>query len=173
MEKRRALYIGRFQPYHLGHHEILTQITEEIDELVICIGSAQISHELTDPFTGGERLLMIKSAIDELPIRCYVIPVMDVMRNAIWVAHVVSLTPRFERVYSNNPLIKRLFAEAGFEVKGTPLYRREVYSGTEIRRRIISGEEWKNLVPGGVLKVMEECDGISRMHDLTKHDTGV
>jgi nicotinamide-nucleotide adenylyltransferase len=172
-EKRRGLYIGRFQPYHLGHHEILAGIAEEIDELVICIGSAQVSHELKDPFTGGERVLMVKLSIEELPIKSHVIPVMDVMRNSIWVAHVTSLTPGFEVVYSNNPLNKRLFGEAGFEVRSTPLYRREVYSGTEIRRRIVSGEEWESLVPDAVVRVIEACDGVSRMRDLAKDDFGI
>jgi len=171
-KEHRGLYIGRFQPYHLGHHMILTQIAREVEELVICIGSAQVSHELKNPFTGGERVLMVKSAIEELPIKCYVIPIMDVMRNAIWVAHVVSLTPGFEIVYSNNPLNKRLFDEAGFKVRSTAFYERDVYSGTEIRRRMIAGEEWEKLVPDAVCKVIHECDGVSRVQDLARYDTG-
>jgi len=172
IKEQRGLYIGRFQPYHLGHHRIMTQIAEEVEELVICIGSAQVSHELKNPFTGGERVLMIQSAIEKLPIKCYVVPVMDVMRNAIWVAHVASLTPVFEIVYSNNPLIKRLFGEAGFEVRSTAFYGRDVYSGTEIRRRMITGEEWEKLVPDTVCTIIHDCDGILRMRDLARYDTG-
>ncbi|MEM0023032.1 MAG: adenylyltransferase/cytidyltransferase family protein, partial [Archaeoglobaceae archaeon] len=47
----RALFIGRFQPYHLGHHEVVKKILEEVDELIIGIGSAQESHSLENPFT--------------------------------------------------------------------------------------------------------------------------
>ena len=42
----RAFYIGRFQPYHFGHHTIIKQIAEEVDELVVGIGSAQ---KVTNP----------------------------------------------------------------------------------------------------------------------------
>jgi len=56
----RALYIGRFQPYHNGHHYVINHIAREVDELIIGFGSAQMSHEPSDPFTAGERVLMIK-----------------------------------------------------------------------------------------------------------------
>ncbi len=47
----RGLYIGRFQPYHLGHQAVLEKIAEEVDEIVIVIGSAQESHTAENPFT--------------------------------------------------------------------------------------------------------------------------
>jgi len=40
MNKNRAFYIGRFQPYHLGHHAVIQKIAKEVDEIVIGIGSA-------------------------------------------------------------------------------------------------------------------------------------
>ncbi|MCD4800755.1 MAG: adenylyltransferase/cytidyltransferase family protein, partial [Methanococcoides sp.] len=46
---KRAFYIGRFQPFHLGHHSVITSIAEEVDELIIGIGSAQTSHEVNNP----------------------------------------------------------------------------------------------------------------------------
>ena len=60
---RRGIYLGRFQPYHLGHHEVLKQIVNEVDEIIVGIGSAQKSHEMENPFTAGERVLMVSSAI--------------------------------------------------------------------------------------------------------------
>ncbi|HPE63870.1 MAG TPA: adenylyltransferase/cytidyltransferase family protein, partial [Methanothrix sp.] len=30
---KRGLYIGRFQPYHLGHQAVLQKIVEEVDEI--------------------------------------------------------------------------------------------------------------------------------------------
>ncbi|HZK30987.1 MAG TPA: adenylyltransferase/cytidyltransferase family protein, partial [Methanoregula sp.] len=44
---RRGFYIGRFQPYHNGHQSVLEHIADDVDEIVIGIGSAQLSH-LTD-----------------------------------------------------------------------------------------------------------------------------
>ena len=53
MEKVRGILIGRMQPVHNGHIEVIKKTLEEVDEIVIGIGSAQKSHELKDPFTAG------------------------------------------------------------------------------------------------------------------------
>ncbi|RLF01945.1 MAG: nicotinamide-nucleotide adenylyltransferase, partial [Thermoprotei archaeon] len=55
----RGLFVGRFQPFHLGHLKALRWILEREDEVIICIGSAQYSHSLRNPFTVGERVEMI------------------------------------------------------------------------------------------------------------------
>ena len=36
------------------------------------------------------------------------------------------------------------------------MYERETLSGTEIRRRMLNGEPWKNLVPPSVVQVLKE-----------------
>ena len=59
---RRALFVGRFQPFHNGHIHAIGEILEESDELIIVVGSAQMSHEPDNPFTAGERLEMIRLA---------------------------------------------------------------------------------------------------------------
>lgn len=166
----RAFYIGRFQPYHFGHHAVITRIAEEVDELVIGVGSAQNSHEANDPFTAGERVLMLYNALENLPIRHYVLPIEDIRYNSIWVHHVASRTPNFQIVYSNNPLVIQLFREADFCVKESPLYVRERYSGTEIRRRMISGEKWEHLVPKPVVEVIKEIDGVTRLKNVSTTD---
>jgi nicotinamide-nucleotide adenylyltransferase len=168
---RRGLYIGRFQPYHLGHEAVLQKIAGEVDEIVVGLGSAQASHTLENPFTAGERICMIWPSLRGLDVTCYVIPLWDIARNAVWVSHVRAMTPNFEVVYSNNPLVVQLFAEAGVEVMRPPLYRREVYSGTAIRRMILSGDEaWKRLVPFSVLSVIEEIGGVERLKNVSRSD---
>ncbi len=167
----RALYIGRFQPYHLGHHAVIKQIASEVDEVIICIGSAQRSHELENPFTAGERYMMIsKSLREEGILNFYIVPVLDVNWNAVWVSHVESLIPPVEMVYTNNPLIERLFKERGYEVRTPMLFNRSAYSGSEIRRRMLNNEYWEDLVPRAVVTVIKEIDGMSRLRDLKRRD---
>jgi nicotinamide-nucleotide adenylyltransferase len=72
---KRGLYLGRFQPYHLGHHQVLKKIAKEVDEIIVGIGSAQKSHEIENPFTAGERVLMVSSAMEEFDIKHYVIQI--------------------------------------------------------------------------------------------------
>ena len=169
----RGLLVGRMQPVHNGHLQVIKDILEEVDEVIIGIGSAQLSHTLKDPFTAGERVMMLTKALSENGIHAskyYIIPIQDVACNSTWVAHVKMLTPPFEYVYSGNPLVQRLFIEAGNKVTEPPLFNREIYSGTEVRRRILEDENWESLVHKCVANVIKEINGISRMKHLSKKE---
>lgn len=170
MQKVRGILIGRMQPVHNGHMQVINKILEEVDEIIIGIGSAQLSHELKDPFTAGERIVMISQALADAGIdasRYYIIPMQDINFNAIWVSHVKMLTPPFSVVYSGNSLVKQLFSEEGFEVRQPPLYDRMHLSGTEVRRRILKDENWQELVPKATVDTLAEINGVERIKNLS------
>ncbi len=170
---RRGLYIGRFQPFHLGHLGAIKDILREVDELVIVIGSAQYSHRLNNPFTAGERMVMIRRALEEAGLaytRFWVVPVPDVHLHMLWVSAVEGYTPNFDVVYSNEPLTRRLFIEAGYEVKAIRFHERKLYSSTEIRKRMLEDKSWEELVPKSVAAFIKEVDGVNRLQDLNKSD---
>ncbi|MEE9474335.1 MAG: nicotinamide-nucleotide adenylyltransferase [Candidatus Hydrothermarchaeaceae archaeon] len=168
----RGLLIGRFQPVHRGHIYVIKEIQKKVDEVIICIGSAQKSHSLENPFTAGERVMMLKKGLYENGItkNYYILPVPDVDNNSIWISHITSLTPPFSKVYSGNTLVKRLFKEQGIEVDTPPMYNRKEFSGTEIRRRMLEGKPWEKFVPKAVVDVIEEVDGVQRLRNLAKSD---
>jgi nicotinamide-nucleotide adenylyltransferase len=168
----RGLYIGRFQPYHLGHQAVLNKIAQEVEEIVIVIGSAQESHTPENPFTGGERMEMIYAALSEIGLReCSVVtPLQDIQRNSVWVSHLRSMVPRFGVVYSNNPLVIQLMSEAGIEIRRSPMYQREQYSGTVIRKLMRDGGEWSGLVPDSVADFIREIGGVPRLIAVSKSD---
>ena len=56
---KRGLVLGRFQPFHFGHLELIKEMVKEEIEPLICIGSAQHSHTSENPFTAEERKEMI------------------------------------------------------------------------------------------------------------------
>lgn len=170
---KRGLFVGRFQPIHKGHVKALKDILNQVDELVIVIGSAQYSHETDNPFTAGERITMIRKALEaeNMPLaRCWVIPVPDVHLHMMWVAEVTGYTPRFDIVYTNEPLTRRLFVEAGCKVNAVPFHQRKIYSATEIRKRMLSDKGWEELVPESVAQFIKEIKGIQRIDDLSKTD---
>lgn len=176
MSIKRAILLGRFQPFHLGHLAVIKQILSEQDELVIGIGSAQASHTEDNPFTAGERIMMITKSLDHEGIPrdlWYLIPLVDVGNNSLWVSHVRSIAPPFKTVYSGNPLVKRLFKEAGFDVREPPPFNRSEYSGTEIRKKMFSGGKWEASVPEAVTGVIREIGGLERMLDLRKSEKSV
>jgi nicotinamide-nucleotide adenylyltransferase len=168
---RRALYIGRFQPFHLGHLSVIQSVSREFEAVLVGIGSAQESHTLDNPFTAGERHLMIQKSLDAAGIRNYfVIPLPDVGRNALWVSHVQAMVPPFSVFVSNNALPRRLFQEAGFQVRGAPFFEREKHRATAIRQMMLDGKGWQDLVPKQVVEVVEEVHGVERMRDLAQRD---
>jgi nicotinamide-nucleotide adenylyltransferase len=166
-DKMRALFLGRFQPFHLGHFNVIYEIAKDAEYIVIAIGSAQLSHSKENPFTSGERYSMISRALNAGLINNYhIVPIEDLNRYSLWVSHVVSHCPEFDAVYAHNPLSIRLFKEGGYKVVKLELINPDTYSATEIRRRIIAGEEWRDLVPDEVAKVIDEINGVERLKEL-------
>lgn len=172
MARSRALFIGRFQPFHHGHLAMAKRIRERHDELIIGIGSAQYSHTGENPFTAGERYEMIHRALDEAGVGGYnIVPIPDTHVHSVWVSHILSLLPAFETVYTNSPLVIRLFKERGVTVVSLPMETREVLSGTEIRRRMLKGEDWRPLVPRGVAEYIDDIDGVRRIQETHRYST--
>ncbi|MFC6988423.1 nicotinamide-nucleotide adenylyltransferase [Haloplanus sp. GCM10025708] len=165
----RGLFVGRFQPFHLGHYRFVESIVTEVEEVLIGIGSAQASHTVENPFTAGERISMVHDAVADVPATTMAVPIEDIDRYAVWVAHVAAICPPFEVVYSNNPLVEHLFEREGYEVRGVELFDRERYRGTEIRRRMLDGEDWRRLVPDAVPPVVDEVDGVERLRRAAEH----
>jgi nicotinamide-nucleotide adenylyltransferase len=169
----RGLYVGRFQPFHLGHLEAIRHVLKEVDEAVIVIGSAQYSHYANNPFTAGERLVMIRRALKEADVdysRVWVVPVPDVHLHMLWVAALEGYTPRFNIVYSNEPLTRRLFMEAGYKVKSIRFFERKNYNSTLVREKMLKDDSWTSLVPKSVAEFITEIDGVNRLRDLNRTD---
>jgi nicotinamide-nucleotide adenylyltransferase len=163
----RGIFIGRFQPFHLGHLVTVKYALEKVDELIIVIGSAQISHESKNPFTAGERIQMIKNSLSaDATIdykRILIIPVHDVNTHYLWTYQVDMMVPSYQTVFSNDLFTRELYQERGVEVIHTSLYKRKELSGTEIRCRMAEDGIWNDLVPIQTATVIEEIEGIRRI----------
>lgn len=170
----RGLYIGRFQPFHLGHFNTLKEIeeTDLIDEMIIAVGSSLTSYTPRNPFTVGERIDMIQqSIIDSYDFSTMVLGISDIEYNSVWVKHIESQLPKFDVVFANNPLVGRLFKDGGYRVERTKMTDRESYSSTEIRNKIRDGDNnWKYKVSPSVYKFIMSNDLRSRIVDINKTD---
>lgn len=170
----RALIIGRFQPFHKGHLQLVKSILKECDELVIAIASAQFNYIEKDPFTAGERMLMIHEALKEGKVdlaRCYIVPLINDENNARWIGHLRSFLPAFDVVYTGNPYVSMLMKNAHLKVREVKFYDKEKYNASRIRKRMLQGNTWEELVPSSVAKVIKKVDGIKRMKIITRSDT--
>jgi bifunctional NMN adenylyltransferase/nudix hydrolase len=88
--------IGRFQPFHAAHLEIVKRATALCDQLVIIVGSANQPRTYKNPFTFEERRAMIKIATSGLAIQIYVEPNTDTMYNdQAWAVRVQGIVSKY------------------------------------------------------------------------------
>lgn len=158
---KSCLFIGRFQPFHLGHLDAIKQILKKHRRVIIGIGSAQESFTRKNPFTARERFRMIKAAFEEAGIpkkRYAIIEIPDIKNDSQWVSHVKSLTPPFDEVFTGSPIVKKLFRKAGYKVCKQKFNLK--ISGTFVRSVMLKNGDFQSLVPKSVAKLLSrERDG--------------
>jgi len=165
----RGLLIGRFQPFHRGHLEVVQKVRADRPSapLLIGVGTADESYTWENPFTAGERVEMIDRALGEAKVEGFLlVPVADIHRHALWVSYLEGLLPPFDRVYTNNPLTRLLFERAGYLVESPPLFDRARYEGVRIREQLAEGGAWKDAVPLSVAAYLEEIGAPARLKVL-------
>lgn len=164
---KRGIFIGRFQPFHLGHYGVIKKMEKapDLDEIIIGIGSAQCGNTTYNPFTFQEREKMVKESFPELAKPSYIIKINDINDYPNWISHVESLCPQFNVVYAGSEIVKRLFSEKNYEVRGFDESKR-LFSATEIRAMMVRGESWQNFIPAGTIKVVKEIGGVTRVRKL-------
>ncbi|MCC6022139.1 MAG: nicotinamide-nucleotide adenylyltransferase [Desulfurococcaceae archaeon] len=159
---------------HYGHVNVIKWALERVDELVVVIGTAQESHTVVNPFTAGERLIMVKLALKDEGVdlnRVYIVPVPDILMNCVWVHYLSMYVPKFKYGIARNPLVIRLFKEAGYEVLIPPPYNRGEYSSTKIRKLMLLGDsKWRELVPKSVAEFIDEIKGVERLKQVVGVD---
>ena len=62
--------IGRFQPVHNAHYEIIRRATQLAKQVVIIVGSAKQPRTYKNPWTGHERRLMLQNVCDSFESDC-------------------------------------------------------------------------------------------------------
>jgi nicotinamide mononucleotide adenylyltransferase len=118
----------------------------------------------SNPYSYGERLLMVKAAAADLGLesdRVHVIP-FPVNEPELWPAYVPDGVTQFIRLFSTwgGEKLDRL-REAGYEVVILDEGAEKELSGTQVREALRSGGNWQVLVPDGVARVLRGLEGDS------------
>lgn len=84
------VFIGRFQPLHLGHLAVLQQGLAQADKLIVLIGSSWQPRSVRNPWTFSEREAMVRACFAPTEAaRVLTAPLMDVPYNDdAWVRNV-------------------------------------------------------------------------------------
>lgn len=161
------LFVGRFQPFHMGHFKVIRDILKEHGRITIIIGGpSKEGHTVKDPFSFGEREEMIRRSLEKAGIRDYTIfTFKDVRDDEKWSEGIKKLGD-FGVAYTRNPWTERCLKMAGIDVREQKNYERYKHCGTKIRERIIQGKKWKDLVPEAVFEYIREVSGEERIRKL-------
>lgn len=171
----RGLIMGRFQPFHLGHLELVRQALGECDDLIVAVTSSQFNYLKEDPFTAGERIEMIHNSLDEAGMsasRWMVLGIENQHNVATWASYLRAALPRFDRIYSGNPYVAMLLADSAMSVVQPKFLDRARFNATRIRKMISDGEEaWQEMVPAAVARMIESIHGEHRIRTILGSDT--
>jgi nicotinamide-nucleotide adenylyltransferase len=154
-----ALFIGRFQPFHLGHLSVVEKILNKHDNLIIGIGSSDNHDEPTNPFTYQLREKMIRSTLDDLKLNnVEILPIPDINDDERWAQYVVNLIPKFDVIYTGSPIVQDLFKTHGRFPLEAVEFEHDI-SATRVRELMDNGGNWQKLVPKMVAETLKDVSG--------------
>lgn len=161
-QKEAVGFLGRFQPFHLGHFNVVKQKKEEFDHFKLIIGSPEESGTERNPLTFEQRKELVKACFPDIEITAVEDTEEDPQNsnpsssaNKRWAEEFEK--KGFDKVISGNQKVKDIIeSHTDVEVERPELYSEKIYSGTEVRRRIKSGEEWRYLTPECSHSVLED-----------------
>lgn len=149
-----GLYIGRFQPLHIGHTSVIDKMLSECETVVIAVGSAQESGTEKNPLSFDLRKLLIYSVYSEYGDRVIVLPINDrktYSDDPTWGDYLL------DRVYEQCGLIPDVIYEGeesvrvhwydNYNIPVVKVSRTHLpISGTELRKAIIEGNDIKAVI---------------------------
>ncbi len=183
---KRALYIGKFQPFHLGHLDIVKQIASasDIDEIIICIGSAQWNFKNRNPerpwldnfLTWQERKEIIERSLAGIVSKkVHILPVTDFLpkwgpdSTPQWFNYIKNHSPEFAVLYTNRKKEIELFGKEGFATR-THLLKYN-FSATMVREKMALKAAWEPMVSPNAVETLRKFDAESRLADLFSKTT--
>jgi len=170
----RGLMMGRFQPFHLGHLDLVKQILNECDEVIIAITSSQFNYLEKDPFTAGERIEMIHNSLKDSSLdlnKIFVVSLENQFNVATWASYLKSALPHFDKVYSGNDYVSMLLSDSGIDVVKPVFLNRVKFNATKIRNMIITNNDWKESVPTAVYELLVKINAKNRLTIISQTDT--
>lgn len=167
-----AVFIGRFEPFHVGHEAVIREGLSQANKMVVIVGSAGGPRSYRNPFTYDERVHMIKGAFPGEEKRIITMPLEDTIYNdEKWVKDVQeAVLKAFTEAYGGwHPMAKVALIghnkdNSSFYLKLFPQWSsidvkdyRDI-SATTIRESYFSNMQWieRELVPESTCEFLRE-----------------
>lgn len=145
-----AVFIGRFQPFHMGHLDAFSRMQRETGRVKILIGSSNRSRTRENPLTYAERRDYIRSILGpDVPVT----PLPDHPSDDVWLGRLRRHLGPGAVVYSGNEWVRDICREAGIPFKEIA-YSVDI-SATRIRAMVAAGDDdYLRHVPGPLPKAI-------------------
>lgn len=169
------VFIGRFQPFHIGHEQVIRTALTLAENVIVLIGSANKPRTIKNPWTYMERVGMIADGMDlsrEDAGRVTYAPLPDASYNdQKWVANVQSAvddiihTQRSVKRHMNVGIIGHAKDSSSYYLKMFPQWElvehemNEVISATDLRELMFEGKNAKflqGLMPSATFRYMRD-----------------
>ena len=119
-----AVFIGRFQPFHIGHRAVVAQMAGQVDSLLVLIGSAYRPRSWKNPFLYHERQHFLEAGIVGIALPVDTLPLVDTLYNdRAWATNVRTAVRLHMRAKGLDPATTDI-AMTGFEKDKSSQYLR-------------------------------------------------
>jgi len=151
----RIAMVARWRPVHLGHAPVLRGLSQVGREVLIGIGSSN-RYNARNPFTVAEAEAMIRLVMEGRQ-NFTILEVPDLDDGPRWREMVLELFGSLAAFVTDNPYVASLL-ENDYRiirpVSLVPEAQRCPIDGTMVRRAMARGDDWKELVPPPVARLI-------------------
>lgn len=159
----RLAMIARWKPPHLGHAAVLRALAEYAQEVCVGIGSSN-RFDAENPWTATETREMLGLLLSDHP-HVRVLEVPDLGDGPRWRAMVVDMLGPLDLFVTANRYVRDLLREdyrVVHPVHLVPPEARVAVDGTMVRRAMLSGGDWRCLVPPEIAAHLESRGLVER-----------
>ncbi|MDP4007609.1 MAG: hypothetical protein Q8P68_00270 [Candidatus Peregrinibacteria bacterium] len=167
--KTNSLFIGRFQPFHIGHLADIKSIIAKGEHCIIAIAAANKVGTWRNPLAGAERENIIKETLKAeslldpkgLPKGSYEVhQLIDIDDDDRWVQHVIDSLPPFSKIYSGSEYVRGFFVDdERFETLPIKMIHDEndkILCATSIRKEALKSENYKKYLHSSTIGFLDE-----------------
>lgn len=161
MDYKFCVFIGRFQPLHNSHLEVIKQALTEAERLILVIGSCHAARNIKNPFTYEERKEMISTCLtaDELS-RISFVPIRDYYySDNTWVTQIQQAVNQITHGEQGVSLIGSYKDSSSYYIKLFPQWdfiparSNKTWNATDVRRELFTHSlTWSQGIPNNIAR---------------------